>query len=144
MGTSRDDVSQDAYGTLDATFGGFSVRIVTRSLLCLLTAVTLLGAGCQNPNGQGLQQFGAITGRLLDAQTNAPVTVSPVYISVGANVVSQVDNQGGFTIPHVPIGKQTVQVNAIGYQPASFEVNVLKDQTSDAGYIKLKPTLTPQ
>jgi hypothetical protein len=117
------------------------VRTLTRSLLCLLAVVTLLGAGCQNPNGQGLQQFGNITGRLLDDRTGNPVAVSPIYISVGAAVVSQVDNQGGFTIPHVPIGKQTVRVNAIGYSPASFDVNVVKDETSDAGYIRLTSTM---
>jgi hypothetical protein len=132
---------QMAYGTLDTTFGGPAVRIVTRTLFCLLSASVLVAAGCSNPNGQGVQQFGTITGRLLDDRTGAPVTTSPIYISVGSNVVSQVDNQGGFTIPHVPIGKQTVQVNAIGYQPYSFEVNVVKDQTSDAGYVKLKSTL---
>jgi hypothetical protein len=114
---------------------------LTRTLLCVLTACILMGAGCQNPNGGGLQEFGTITGRLLDDRTGTAVAVSPIYISVGANVVSQVDNDGGFTIPHVPIGKQTVNVNAIGYAAYSFEVNVVKDQTSDAGYIRLTSTL---
>lgn len=115
---------------------------VIRSLLCILAAVTLLGAGCgENPNGQGLQEFGTISGRLIDDRTGDPITVSPIYISVGAAVVSQVDNQGGFVIPHVPRGKQTVSVNAIGYATYSFDVNVLKDQTSDAGYVRLKSTL---
>jgi len=117
------------------------VRTLTRSLLCLLAVVTLLGAGCQNPNGQGLQDFGNITGRLLDDRSGNPVSVSPIYLSVGATVVSQVDNQGGFTIPHVPIGKQTVRVNAIGYAPSSFDVNVVKDQTSDVGYVRLTSTM---
>ena len=116
------------------------MRIVTRTMFCLLSASMLVAAGCSNPNGQGVQDFGTITGRLLDDRTGAPLSVSPIYISVGANVVSQVDNQGGFTIQRVPIGKQTVQVNAIGYQPYSFEVNVVKDQTSDAGYVRLKST----
>lgn len=117
------------------------MRTLTRTLLALLAAVTLLGAGCQNPNGGGLQEFGNITGRLLDDQTGAPVAVSPIYISVGAVVVSQVDNQGGFTLPHVPIGKQTVTINAITYAPMSFDVNVVKDQTSDVGYVRIKSTL---
>lgn len=116
------------------------MRILTRTIFCLLSASMLAAAGCGNPNGQGVQDFGTITGRLLDDRTGAPLSVSPIYISVGANVVSQVDNQGGFTIQRVPIGKQTVQVNAIGYQPYSFEVNVVKDQTSDAGYVRLKST----
>jgi hypothetical protein len=133
--------SQTTYGTLDATFGGPALRTLTRSLICALAIVTLLGAGCENPNGQGLQEFGSISGRLLDDRTGEPLSVSPVYISVGSTVVSQVDAKGGFTLPKVPVGKQTVTVNAITYIPMSFDVNVVKDQTSDVGYIKLKSTL---
>ena len=114
---------------------------MTRILFCLLSASILVAAGCSNPNGQGVQEFGTVTGRLLDERTGSPVSVSPIYISVGSNIVSQVDNQGGFTIRRVPVGQQTVQVNAIGYQPYSFVVNVVKDQTSDAGYVRLKSTL---
>lgn len=117
------------------------MRTLSRTLLALLAAATLLAAGCENPNGGGLQQFGNITGRLIDDSTGAPVAVSPIYISVGATVVSQVDNQGGFTIQHVPIGKQTVTINAITYVPTSFDVNVVKDQTSDVGYVRIKSTL---
>ena len=117
------------------------MRIATRSLICLLAAVITIATGCSNPNGGGVQDFGSITGRLLDDSTGKPLSVSPIYISVGSNVVSQVDNQGGFTLSKVPIGKQTVNVNAIGYTTYSFDVNVVKDQTSDAGYIRLKSTL---
>ncbi|MGA3036238.1 MAG: carboxypeptidase-like regulatory domain-containing protein [Vulcanimicrobiaceae bacterium] len=117
------------------------MRTLTRSLLCALAVVTLLGASCDNPNGQGLQEFGSISGRLLDDRTGEPLSVSPVYVSVGSTVVSQVDAKGGFTLPKVPVGKQTVNINAITYIPMSFDVNVVKDQTSDVGYIKLKSTL---
>ena len=55
--------------------------------------------------------------------------------------MSQVDNKGGFTIPRVPIGKQTVNISAITYAPMSVDVNVVKDQTSDVGYLRLKSTL---
>jgi len=116
------------------------MRTLSRSRLCLLAAATLLGAGCSNPNGEGLQEFGSITGRLVDDQTGTAIAVSPIYISVGSVVVSQVDNQGGFTILHVPTGKQTVSVNALTYAPLSFDVNVVKDQISDAGYVRLKST----
>ena len=116
------------------------MRTLSRSRLFVLAAATLLGAGCSNPNGEGLQDFGSITGRLVDDRTGAAISVSPIYLSVGAVVVSQVDNEGGFTIAHVPIGKQTVTVNALTYAPLSFDVNVVKDQTSDVGYIKLTST----
>ena len=116
------------------------MRTLSRSRLCILAAATLLGAGCSNPNGEGLQDFGNITGRLVDDRTGSAIAVSGIYISVGAVVVSQVDNQGGFTLQHVPIGKQTVTINAITYAQTSFDVNVVKDQTSDVGYIRLKST----
>jgi len=115
---------------------------IIRSLLCLLGVVTLLGAGCgENPNGQGVQDFGSITGRLIDDRTGGPVTVSPITISVGSTPVTQVDNQGGFVLNHVPVGRQTININAIGYAPITVDVNVVKGQTSDAGYVRLKSTL---
>lgn len=114
-------------------------RAVINSFLCVLAAVTLLGAGCgENPNGQGLQDFGSITGRLIDDRTGQPVSVSPMTVSVGSTVVSQLDNQGGFVLPRVPAGKQTITVYAIGYLPQTLDVNVLKNQASDAGYIRMK------
>lgn len=117
------------------------MRTLTRSLLCALAMVTLLGAGCENPNGQGLQEFGSITGRLLDDQTGQPITVSQTYVSVGSVVVTSVDAKGGFTLGKVPVGKQTVNINALTYRTMSIDVNVVKDQTSDVGYIRLKSTL---
>ena len=115
---------------------------VIRSLICLLAVVTLMGAGCgENPNGQGLQEFGSITGRLIDDRTGNPITVSPITISVGSTPVTQVDNQGGFVLNHVPVGRQTVSINAIGYAPLTVDVNVVKGQASDAGYVRLKSTL---
>jgi hypothetical protein len=116
------------------------VRTLTLSLICLL-AVVAVGAGCNNPNGEGVQEFGSITGRLIDDRTGEAISVSPIYVSVGSVVVSQVDNKGGFTFLKVPIGKQTVTVNAITYAPMSFDVNVVKDQTSDVGFIRMKSTL---
>ena len=118
-----------------------AARTALLRIAASLLAVAMLEApGCQNPNAGGVQDFGSITGRLLDDRTGAPLTVSPIYVSVGAAVVSNVDNQGGFVIPRVPVGKQTVTVNAIGYLTTSFDVNVIKNQESDAGYVRLKPT----
>jgi hypothetical protein len=106
--------------------------------------IALLGAsGCENPNGNGVQDYGTIVGRLLDDRTGQPLAVSPVYVSVGATTVSQVDTQGGFVISRVPIGKQTVNVNAIGYRPFNVDVRVVKNETSDAGYLRLTPAVGP-
>ena len=110
-------------------------HVAHRSLIALLL---LCLVGCANPNGQGLQDFGTITGRLIDDKSGAPISVSPIYLTVGGRSFSNVDNQGGFVLNPVPIGQQIVTVTAIGYQTATTTINVLKNETSPAGDVRLR------
>ena len=122
-------------------YGDIDLRIYTNlarraSVLCLLAAgsVAFLGAsGCDNPNGAGVTDTGSITGRLVDARTQQPI--STVTIAVGASLVRRLSaaDQGGFTLTDVPTGTQRVHITAIGYDPVDIPVVVRKGQSSDIG-----------
>ena len=88
----------------------------------------LLAACAPNPNGQGVTDTGTITGRLLDAKTQQPINSATVAVGAQAVRLSASD-AGGFTLT-VPIGTQSVDINAIGYVPAHLRVVVHKNQQS--------------
>ena len=94
----------------------------------VLGLFAVLAACAPNPNGLGVTDTGTITGRLLDARTQQPI--NSATISVGAQAVRlSASDAGGFTLT-VPIGTQTVDINAIGYVPAHLRVVVHKGQPS--------------
>jgi hypothetical protein len=72
--------------------------------------------------------MGTITGRLVDAKTQQPISTATVSSGAQAVRLSPSDN-GGFTL-NVPIGTQPVDINAIGYQAAHLRVVVHKNQSS--------------
>ncbi len=109
----------------------------------LLGFVLLLGAadnagGCGgNPNYIGVQQYGAVTGRVLDATNNRPIPSA--LVSVGSLYTGYADQQGGFTLSTIPAGRQEVTASAPGYVRASVAVRVIKEHTATAAYIRLVP-----
>ena len=112
--------------------------------LALSGALFVALAACSNPNGGGVQDFGDVAGRVLNAKTGQPLTAG--LVSIGA-VATQLNtaNQGGFDLRNIPIGTQTITVNVTGYDIYTQQVQVVKDQQSqagDGGYIRLNP-LTP-
>lgn len=103
------------------------------------------GGGCGN-GIVGVQDYGLITGRVLDATTNKPI--SGALVSVGSLYTATTDTQGAFTIPHVPIGLQAVTARSPGYETAtSDDATIVKDATASVGYIRLsrvpRPGATP-
>jgi hypothetical protein len=110
--------------------------------LLLLGSVLLLGAagngGCgYDPNHVGIQDYGSIVGRVIDAKTQAPI--GNAIISVGSVVTANTGAQGEFTLQRVPIGTQDVTAIAGGYQTISLKAVVVKDQTTQLNYIRLTP-----
>ncbi len=93
--------------------------------------VLVLAACSPNPNGQGVAEFGSVQGRVVDAKTQQPV--QQFTVSVGGQSVSvSPAAQGVFLVNHVPIGTQTLQVFAIGYQTFVLPgIVVQKDQTTN-------------
>jgi hypothetical protein len=103
-------------------------RRLRLGLLVAVLAATLGDKGC-DPNYIGVQDYGAITGRVIDAKTNGPI--SGALVSVGSLYVTRSDPQGAFTLPKVPIGTQQVVITATGYQaPSPIPVAVGKDKTA--------------
>ena len=97
-------------------------------LLVAVLAATLGDKGC-DPNYIGVQEYGAITGRIIDAKSNGPI--SNALISVGSLYVTRSDPKGAFTLPKVPIGTQQVVITATGYvAPSPIPVAVGKDKTA--------------
>jgi hypothetical protein len=94
----------------------------------VLGLFALLAACAPNPNGLGVTDTGTITGRLLDAKTQQPINSATVAVGAQAVRLSASD-AGGFTLT-VPIGTQSVDINAIGYVPAHLRVVVHKGQQS--------------
>jgi len=116
------------------------MRKVVLGLVVLLT----MGDSCNNAV-VGVQDYGAVTGRVLDATTNRPI--ADAIVSVGSLFVVTADGQGAFTIPHVPVGLQTVTVRMPGFTTATTTLRIKKDDTAQAGYLRLvsltKPDAVP-
>lgn len=108
-----------------------------------------LGDSCSPPpNVVGVQDFGRVVGRVLDAMTNRPIPNA--LVSVGSLYTSNADVNGAFDLRAVA-GDQTVTARAPGYSTASADATIAKDGTVSIGYIRLvsltapsgQPTLTP-
>lgn len=100
-----------------------------------------LGDGCSAPaNVVGVQDYGKVTGRVLDAMTNHPVGYA--LVSVGSLYTGHADVNGAFTLRAVT-GDQTVTARAAGYSTATADVTITKDTTVSAGYIRLVPLTAP-
>ncbi len=116
-----------------------------RWLAVLAGFVLLLGAdggGCSAPpHVVGVQDYGSITGRILDATTNLPIP--DVLVSVGSLYTASTDAKGAFVLSHVPIGQQTVTIRAPAYTTVTDTVMVTKDQGVSIGYARLVPIAMP-
>jgi Carboxypeptidase regulatory-like domain len=101
-----------------------------------------LGDGCSPPpNVVGVQDYGRVTGRVLDAMTNRPIPNA--LVSVGSLYTSRGDVNGAFTLRAVA-GDQTVTARAPGYSTATADTTIDKDATVSIGYIRLVPLTAPQ
>lgn len=101
-----------------------------------------LGDGCSpSPGVVGVQDYGQVTGRVLDAMTNNPIPSA--LVSVGSLYATAADPKGAFNLPRVPAGDQTVTARAPGYIAATADVTVHKDKGVSIGYIRLLPTIRP-
>jgi hypothetical protein len=101
-----------------------------------------LGDGCSPPaNVVGVQDYGRVAGRVLDAMTNRPIPNA--LVSVGSLYTARADVNGGFMLRAVA-GDQTVTARAAGYTTATADTTIPKDSTVSIGYIRLVPLSAPQ
>jgi len=100
-----------------------------------------LGDGCSAPpNVVGVQDFGRVAGRVLDAMTNRPIPNA--LVSIGSLYTTRADVNGGFRLRAVA-GDQTVTARAAGYSTATADTTIPKDDTVSIGYIRLVPLTYP-
>src|SRR5215469_6546847 len=108
----------------------------------LLGFVFLLTVADSCNNGVvGVQDYGQVSGRVLDAMTNRPIPNA--IISVGSLFTATADANGAFVLPRIPIGQQTVSARMPGFSTDSAQVRVKKEQTTQAGYLRLVPITKP-
>lgn len=100
-----------------------------------------LGDACSPPpNVVGVQDFGRVAGRVLDATTNRPIPYA--LLSVGSLFTTRADVNGAFVLRAVT-GDQTVTARAAGYTTATADTTIAKDSTVSIGYIRLVPLTYP-
>ncbi|MGB8910516.1 MAG: carboxypeptidase regulatory-like domain-containing protein, partial [Candidatus Cybelea sp.] len=100
-----------------------------------------LGDSCSPPpNVVGVQDFGRVTGRVLDAMTNRPIPNA--LLSVGSLYTTRADVNGAFMLRTVA-GDQTVTARAPGYSTATADTTIPKDGTVSVGYVRLVPLTFP-
>jgi hypothetical protein len=100
-----------------------------------------LGDACSPPPGVvGVQDFGRVAGRVLDAMTNRPIPNA--LVSVGSLYTTRADVNGAFTLRAIA-GDQTVTARAAGYSTASADTTITKNGTVSIGYIRLVPLTYP-
>jgi len=101
-----------------------------------------LGDGCSPPpNVVGVQDFGHVTGRVLDAMTNRPIPNA--LLSVGSLYTARADVNGAFLLRAVA-GDQTVTARAAGYTTVTADTTIPKDTTVSIGYMRLVPLTAPE
>lgn len=101
-----------------------------------------LGDSCSPPpNVVGVQDFGRVTGRVLDAMTNRPI--ANALLSVGSLYTARADSTGAFVLRAVA-GDQTVTARAPGYTTVTADTTIAKDSTVSIGYIRLVALTAPQ
>src|SRR5688572_1454802 len=76
-------------------------------------------------------QQGAITGRVTDAASGAPVSAAQINI-VGTNIGAQANVEGQFTIRGVTPGNVEIRVLRVGYAESIVPVTVTAGQTATA------------
>lgn len=106
--------------------------------LVLLLGLGADGGGC-NGSPVGVQDYGTITGRVLDGTTNKPI--GGALISVGSLYTAYADPQGAFTLNAIPTGTQTVTARSPGYSAGTVDILVRKDKTVSVDYINLTPVV---
>jgi len=85
-------------------------------------------AGCPNPNDIGVQTYGSIAVKAVDATSGQPV--AGALVSTGSTYTCNTGADGTCPLPKVPIGKWTVNAATAGLH-GSADVTVTENtQTS--------------
>lgn len=81
-------------------------------------------------------QFGSITGKVMDGETNEEMIGVTVIIN-GTSKGSITDLDGVFTISRVAPGSHELRISYVGYEEVKLDISVSADQTTDIGVVTL-------
>jgi TonB-dependent receptor len=90
------------------------------SAALFITAVLSIGLLASEAQAQ---ERGAVTGRVTEAETGAPLPGANVVIE-GTSVGTSTDRDGRFRLGSVPTGSQTLVASFVGFQPVEATVTV--------------------
>jgi hypothetical protein len=103
------------------------MKLTTR-LLVLLAMLLSLDSQADSTH------TGAISGRVTDARTCAPIPYANVIV-VGATIGAMTDRQGRFRISNVPPGKWDVRAMMILYRASVVTVSIAPDDSVHADFV---------
>jgi TonB-dependent starch-binding outer membrane protein SusC len=106
-----------------------SIRKSTRRSKRFWLMASLMAAALLTPRVASAQTA-TVTGRVVDAQSGAPVTSAQVMV-VGSSIGTAVDNDGRFRLTGVPVSARQIRVRGIGYQPNTTSLNLMSGGTVD-------------
>jgi len=96
----------------------------------ILFTIIVIGIGACEKDKIDVQEFGAVTGIVLDATTNLPIVAANISTNpASASILSDAD--GKFTITQVPIGSVVVTAQKDQYATGTSKVSVMANQTTD-------------
>jgi outer membrane receptor for ferrienterochelin and colicin len=98
-----------------------------------VTSLLLAGAALSGPQTAAAQELGRITGRAMDAATQAPLSDVQVYL-VGANMGSLSRQNGAYVIINVPAGTYELRAERIGLTTLTRSVTLTAGQALEVNF----------
>src|SRR5688572_20732272 len=98
-----------------------------------VSSFLLVSAALLSAQAAGAQELGRITGRVLDAATQAPLSEVQIYL-VGANLGSLSRANGAFVIVNVPAGSYELRAERIGLTTVTRQITVAAGQTQEVNF----------
>lgn len=107
------------------------MKTLLRCLPCLLLCA--LPPWILAPAPALAQARGTITGRVIDAASQQPVSAAQISI-VGTTMGALTNEDGRFVIPNVPVGAVTVRAARLGYRPETKPLTVVENDTATVAF----------
>jgi YD repeat-containing protein len=123
--------------------GTYGLRASAAGFVTVSKEFVAVTAGEVRTEDFALVAAGGITGRIVDAQTNAPLPGAVVTaIGVASTASGDSDSSGAFTIPGLPAGAYTVTARIEAYRPASASVTVADGALTAQSFALNRGTVT--
>lgn len=96
----------------------------------ILFAIIVIGIGACEKDKIEVQEYGSVTGVVLDATTNLPISAANITTNPASSSILT-DEEGKFTLDQVPIGSVVITAQKDQYATGTSKVSVLANQTTD-------------